>query len=48
MTTLPERKLTAAEYLVIERDAPFKSEYYAGEMFRCPGPARPTTASRIT
>lgn len=37
MTALPTRKLTAAEYLAIERDAPFKSEFYAGEMFAMSG-----------
>ncbi len=37
MTALPKRKLTAAEYLVIERAAEFKSEFYAGEMFAMAG-----------
>jgi Uma2 family endonuclease len=31
------RKLAAAEYLVIERAAPFRSEFYAGEMFAMAG-----------
>ena len=37
MLAAPKRKLTAAEYLAIERDAPFKSEFYAGEMFAMSG-----------
>ncbi|HEX4610807.1 MAG TPA: Uma2 family endonuclease, partial [Urbifossiella sp.] len=37
MSTAPPRKLTAAEYLAIERAAPFKSEFYAGKMFAMSG-----------
>lgn len=37
MSTAPMRKLTAAEYLVIERAAPSRSEFYAGEMFAMAG-----------
>ncbi|MBY0513800.1 MAG: Uma2 family endonuclease [Gemmataceae bacterium] len=33
MTAVPRKKLTAAEYLAIERDAEFKSEFFNGEMF---------------
>ena len=33
MTAIPKRKLTAAEYLEIERAAEFKSEFYDGEMY---------------
>jgi Uma2 family endonuclease len=40
MSTAPQRKLTAAEYLAIERDAPVKSEFYAGEMFAMAGASR--------
>ncbi len=37
MSAIPKRKMTAAEYLAIERDAPFKSEFFAGEMFAMSG-----------
>lgn len=37
MTALPKRKLTAEEYLGIERDAEFKSEFYDGEMYAMAG-----------
>ena len=37
MTAPPKPRLTPAEYLAIERDAPFKSEYYRGEMFAMAG-----------
>ena len=37
MTAVPKRKLTAAEYLVIENAAAFKSEFYRGEMFAMAG-----------
>jgi Uma2 family endonuclease len=40
MSTAPQRKLTAVEYLAIERDAPVKSEFYAGEMFAMAGASR--------
>lgn len=32
MTAVPKRKLTAAEYLAIEKQAEFKSEFFDGEM----------------
>ncbi len=41
MTTVPKRKLTAAEYLVIERAAEFKSEFCDGEMFAMSGASPP-------
>ena len=34
---IPLPKLTPEQYLVIERDAPYKSEYYRGEMFAMAG-----------
>jgi Uma2 family endonuclease len=37
MTAVPKRKLTPAEYLAIERDADFKSEFLDGEMFAMAG-----------
>ena len=37
MTAVPKHKLTAAEYLEIERKAEFKSEFYDGEMFAMSG-----------
>lgn len=40
MSAAPKRKLTAAEYLAIERAAPHKSEFYAGEMFAMAGASR--------
>lgn len=33
MTAVPKRKLTPAEYLAIEKQAEFKSEFFDGEMF---------------
>lgn len=33
MSAVPKRKLTAAEYLAIEKKAEFKSEFFNGEMF---------------
>ena len=33
MTAVPKKKLTAAEYLAIERKAAFKSEFLNGEIF---------------
>lgn len=33
MSAVPKRKLTALEYLALEREAEFKSEFYDGEMF---------------
>lgn len=41
MTAVPKKpKLTEAEYLAIERDAEFKSEFYNGEMFAMAGASR--------
>ena len=40
MSALPNRKLTAAEYLDIERRAEFKSEFFDGEMFAMAGASR--------
>ncbi len=40
MTTRPKDLLTPEEYLAIERNAEFKSEYYAGEMFAMAGASR--------
>lgn len=37
MTALPKRKLTAEEYLTIERDADFKSDFYDGVMYSMAG-----------
>ena len=37
MTSLAEQRLTAAEYLEIERAAESKSEFFAGEMFAMAG-----------
>lgn len=37
MTAAPGRKLTSAEYLEIEREAEWKSEFYDGEMFAMAG-----------
>ncbi len=37
MTALPQRKLTAEEYLAIERNAEFKSDFYDGEMYAMAG-----------
>ena len=40
MSAVPKKKLTAAEYLAIERDAEFKSDFYNGEMFARAGASR--------
>ena len=40
MSTLPKHKMTAAEYLVIERRAEFKSEFFNGEVFAMAGASR--------
>ncbi|MFO0796192.1 MAG: Uma2 family endonuclease [Gemmataceae bacterium] len=40
MTAVPKTKLTVAEYLAIEKQADFKSEFYAGEMFAMAGASR--------
>lgn len=37
MSAVPKKKLTEGEYLTIERAAPFKSEFYRGEMFAMAG-----------
>ncbi len=37
MSAMPKTKLTATEYLAIERRAEFKSEFFAGEMFAMAG-----------
>jgi Uma2 family endonuclease len=37
MSTQPKTLLTPEEYLAIEREAPYKSEYYDGEMFAMAG-----------
>src|SRR5580658_9148210 len=37
MFTQPKTLLTPEEYLAIEREAPYKSEYYEGEMFAMAG-----------
>ncbi|HEY4002021.1 MAG TPA: Uma2 family endonuclease [Candidatus Xenobia bacterium] len=39
--TLPQRKLTAEEYLEIERKAEHKSEFYDGQMFAMSGASEP-------
>lgn len=41
MSAVPKRKLTAAEYLAIEKTAEFKSEFFNGEMFAMAGASRP-------
>ncbi len=40
MSTLPKLKLTPQDYLVQERQAAFKSEFYHGEMFAMAGATR--------
>jgi Uma2 family endonuclease len=40
MSTAPQRRLTEAEYLAIEREAETKSEFYDGEMFAMAGARR--------
>ena len=40
MSAVPKRKLTAAEYLAIEKKAEFKSEFFNGEMFAMAGASR--------
>ncbi len=37
MSSQPKKLLTSAEYLVLERKAEFKSEYFASEMFAMAG-----------
>ena len=41
MSALPKSKLTALQYLAIEREAEFKSEFFAGEMFAMAGASTP-------
>ena len=41
MSSLPKTRLTAEQYLEIERKAEFKSEYYRGEMFAMSGARAP-------
>ena len=42
MSAIPKKKkLTEDEYLVIERDAEFRSEFYDGEMFAMAGASFP-------
>lgn len=40
MTAIPKVRLTAAEYLAIERKAETRSEFFAGEMFAMSGASR--------
>lgn len=40
MSAVPKGKFTARDYLAIERDAPFKSEFHNGEMFAMAGASR--------
>src|SRR5438094_497025 len=40
MTAIEKRKLTAQEYLAIERAAEFRSEFHDGEMFAMAGTSR--------
>jgi Uma2 family endonuclease len=40
VSAIPKPKLTPAEYLVRERAAEFKSEYYRGEMFAMAGASK--------
>lgn len=40
MSTVPKRLLTEQEYLAKERQAPFRSEFYRGEMFAMAGASR--------
>jgi Uma2 family endonuclease len=37
MSAVPKRRMSIQEYFAIEREAPFKSEYFAGEMFAMAG-----------
>ena len=40
MSALPKYRLTASEYLTIERAAAYKSEFYQGEMFAMAGASK--------
>ncbi|MFT3880994.1 MAG: Uma2 family endonuclease [Gemmatales bacterium] len=41
MSAVPKRRLTLEEYFAIEREAPFKSEFFDGEMFAMAGATSP-------
>lgn len=41
MSSVPKNQLTESEYLAMERQAEFKSEFYRGEMFAMTGASRP-------
>ncbi|MEZ6119604.1 MAG: Uma2 family endonuclease [Pirellulaceae bacterium] len=41
MSSVPKNRLTESEYLAMERQAEFKSEFYRGEMFAMTGASRP-------
>ena len=41
MSAAPKRRLTLEEYFAIEREAPFKSEFFDGEMFAMAGASSP-------
>lgn len=41
MSTQPKARITPEQYLEIEREAAYKSEYYAGEMFAMSGAREP-------
>jgi Uma2 family endonuclease len=43
MSAVPKTKLTSTEYLAIERNAAFKSQYLNGEMFAMAGASLPHT-----
>src|SRR5258707_11211141 len=40
MSAAPQKRYTPQEYLALERAAPFKSEYYRGEIFAMAGATR--------
>ena len=40
MNVLPKEKITPEEYLAMEREAPYKSEYFNGKMFAMAGASR--------
>ena len=46
MTAQPQRKISPEEYLELEREADYKSEYYQGEVFAMAGAGR--NHNRIT
>ena len=49
MSALPKRFFTPDEYLALEAEAPYKSQYYAGEIFAMAGaqPAHDTIATNL-